>query len=69
MIYIRHDNGEVTRYAHCNKLVVEEGQKVSRGEVIAYMGTTGVSSGVHLHFEIQVNGEPIDPLTRLPERE
>jgi len=69
MIYIRHDNCEVTRYAHGNELVVEEGQKVSRGEVIAYMGSTGVSSGVHLHFEIQVDGEPIDPLSRLPKEE
>lgn len=69
MVDILHDNGDVTRYAHCNELVVEEGQKVGRGELIAYMGTTGLSSGVHLHFEIQVNGEPIDPLTRLPERE
>ncbi|MBQ8831241.1 MAG: peptidoglycan DD-metalloendopeptidase family protein [Oscillospiraceae bacterium] len=67
MIDIRHDNGEVTRYGHCNELLVEEGQKVARGELIAYMGTTGVSSGVHLHFEIQVDGEPIDPMTRLPE--
>ncbi len=69
MIEIQHDNGEVTRYAHCNELVVEVGQKVARGELIAYMGSTGVSSGDHVHFEIKVNGEPIDPLTRLPERE
>ena len=68
MIEIQHDNGEITRYAHCNELVVEVGQKVARGELIAYMGSTGVSSGDHVHFEIKLDGEHIDPLTRLPER-
>ena len=66
-VEIQHDNGEVTRYAHCNALNVSEGDKVAQGDVIAYMGETGTSAGVHLHFEIRVDGEPIDPLERLPD--
>ncbi len=66
MVDIQHDNGDVTRYAHCESLGVSEGDKVARGDTIAYMGSTGVSTGVHLHFEIQTNGEAIDPVTKLP---
>ncbi|MDP4162913.1 MAG: peptidoglycan DD-metalloendopeptidase family protein [Bacillota bacterium] len=52
VVFIKHDNHFVTVYAHLNKRLVEEGQKVGRGETIGLMGSTGQATGVHLHFEI-----------------
>ncbi len=66
LVKIRHDNGDVTYYAHCSSLAVTEGELVARGQVIAHMGTTGVSTGVHLHFEIRVDDVPKDPMSFLP---
>jgi len=66
MIKIRHDNGMVTLYAHCSELLVDVGDRVSQGQVIARMGRTGVASGVHLHFEVIVDGVQVDPLLHLP---
>lgn len=66
MVQILHDNGDVTYYAHCSDLLVEEGERVYQGQVIAQMGRTGVASGVHCHFEIRRGGEPVDPLSLLP---
>jgi len=60
-IQILHDNGTITRYAHCSEVYVEEGQRVAQGEVIAAMGSTGYVTGVHLHFEVLVNGKTCDP--------
>lgn len=60
-IIIDHKNGYVTLYAHCNKLLVSENETVVQGEQIATVGSTGVSTGPHLHFEIQKDGVPIDP--------
>ncbi|MDR1299186.1 MAG: peptidoglycan DD-metalloendopeptidase family protein [Oscillospiraceae bacterium] len=62
LVQIKHDNGDVTYYAHCDEFVAAEGERVARGQVIARMGRTGVASGVHCHFEIRVAGEPVDPL-------
>jgi murein DD-endopeptidase MepM/ murein hydrolase activator NlpD len=62
LIQVRHDNGDVTYYAHCDEFVAAVGERVARGQVIARMGRTGVASGVHCHFEIRVDGEPVDPL-------
>jgi len=63
LVTIRHDFGFETRYAHLSSIAVREGQRVSRGEHIGGMGSTGRSTGVHLHYEIRVGGEPINPMT------
>ena len=62
--YIRldHGGGVVTIYAHCSKLLVEQGQTVSAGETIAKVGHTGDATGAHLHFAVQKNGIFLDPL-------
>jgi len=66
-----HADGSVTSYAHCNKLRVEPGQPVTRGQVIAEVGSTGISRGPHLHFEFRSNGRPRNPMARFdrPTRE
>lgn len=61
-IVINHENGFKTRYAHASKMFVNVGQRVSKGEVIAMVGTTGFSTGTHLHYEIYVNGVRRNPL-------
>ena len=66
MIDIRHADGTITRYAHMNELYVKEGQTVNQGQTIGAMGSTGFSTGSHLHFEIRPNGgSAIDPMTFL----
>ncbi len=58
---IEHGGGLATLYAHQSRFAVRAGQTVSRGEVIGYVGSTGYSTGPHLHFETRVNGTPVDP--------
>lgn len=60
-IILNHGNGYTTIYAHCSSLVVTAGQYVKQGQLVGYMGSTGRSTGVHLHFEIRKNGTYIPP--------
>ena len=60
-IDIDHGNGRVTRYGHCSKLLVNVGEKVYQGQNIALCGSTGNSTGPHLHFEVILNGSTVDP--------
>ena len=65
-IKIKHDNGQITLYAHCSALLVSEGERVWQGQEIAHMGRTGTASGVHLHYELIINDVNVDPLGYLP---
>jgi murein DD-endopeptidase MepM/ murein hydrolase activator NlpD len=61
-ITINHGFGIVTKFAHASKLLVKTGQKVSRGQRIALVGNSGLATGPHLHYEVHVNGRPVNPL-------
>ncbi|OLN30099.1 M23 family metallopeptidase [Desulfosporosinus metallidurans] len=63
---IDHGGGFVTLYGHCSKILVTEGQKVKAGDIIAEVGSTGRSTGNHLHFEVRINGEMKNPRSYLP---
>ena len=65
-VMIDHGGGMITLYAHCSGYNVKVGQKVNQGEVIAFVGSTGRSTGNHLHFVVRVNGQYKDPNTYLP---
>ncbi|NLY76242.1 MAG: peptidoglycan DD-metalloendopeptidase family protein [Firmicutes bacterium] len=62
MIVLDHGAGISTVYAHCSRLLVSKGETVSQGQVIAHVGSTGLSTGPHLHFEVRKDGVPVDPL-------
>lgn len=68
-IEIDHGDGLVTRYAHASKLLVKPGEFVSRGQEIALVGSTGQSTGPHLHFEVRLSGQPLDPRLFLQSKE
>jgi murein DD-endopeptidase MepM/ murein hydrolase activator NlpD len=61
-VLIDHGHGYRTVYGHCDEVLVEPGQEVSRGEIIAKVGSTGLSKSPHLHYEVHVNGKPVDPI-------
>jgi len=61
-VLIDHGHGYRTLYGHCDEVLVEVGDQVKRGEVIARVGSTGLSKSPHLHYEVHVNGRPVDPI-------
>jgi murein DD-endopeptidase MepM/ murein hydrolase activator NlpD len=61
-VTIDHGYGVTTKFAHASKLLVKTGQRVQRGQRIALVGNTGLATGPHLHYEVHVNGRPVDPL-------
>ncbi len=61
LIMIDHGHGMVTRYGHTSKLLVKRGDKVKRGDTIALMGNSGRSTGPHVHYEVHLNGIPVNP--------
>ena len=63
VIEVTHGDGYITRYAHAQRLAAKEGDMVAKDQVIAYMGSTGRSTGTHLHYEVLANGRQIDPMT------
>lgn len=68
LVEIDHGYGVITRYAHNSQMFVREGDIVQQGQVISTVGTTGHSTGPHLHFEVLVEGEKVNPLAYLPRR-
>jgi murein DD-endopeptidase MepM/ murein hydrolase activator NlpD len=62
MVEINHGNGLATRYCHNEKLLVKQGDMVRKGQEVSLMGSTGHSTGPHLHFEVLKNGSQVDPL-------
>jgi murein DD-endopeptidase MepM/ murein hydrolase activator NlpD len=61
-VTIDHGFGIITKFAHASKILVRQGQRVSRGQRIALVGSTGLATAPHLHYEVHVNGRPVDPL-------
>jgi murein DD-endopeptidase MepM/ murein hydrolase activator NlpD len=64
LLILVHGDGAVTSYAHCNRLLVRVGESVSRGALVAEVGSTGISKGPHLHFEFRTRGKPRNPMKR-----
>lgn len=62
LIVIDHGNGFSTRYGHCSQLLVEQGDRVEQGQIIAYVGQTGTATGPHLHYEVWYRGKAVNPM-------
>lgn len=67
-VFISHGFGLSTRYGHLSKLAVEPGIRVARGDVVGYVGNTGRSTGYHLHYEVHLDGKPVNPVGYLMDR-
>lgn len=65
MIVVDHGGGYSTLYGHCSRILVTPGQRVSRGEEIGLVGSTGLATGAHCHFEVRINGRPVNPMKYL----
>ena len=68
LVKIDHGNGIETRYAHNSVLKVKAGDSVKRGQVVSLAGHSGVATGDHLHYEVRVDGEPVNPRNYLPKK-
>ena len=62
ILNLTHGSGLVTRYAHLSRVNVKVGQIVQRGELMAYIGDSGRSTGPHLHYEVRISGIPVNPM-------
>jgi hypothetical protein len=66
LVAIEHGYGYSTRYGHCARIDVKVGDEVTRGQIIGYVGSTGRSTGSHVHYEVRIHGMPVDPEKYLP---
>jgi len=66
LVVIKHEDGLTSHYGHCDTTSVQIGQRIYAGDIIGTVGSTGKSTGPHLHFEIRRNGKPLDPKSYLP---
>ena len=66
LVAIEHGYGYTTRYGHCARIDVKVGDEVKRGQIIGYVGSTGRSTGSHVHYEVRIHGVPVDPEKYLP---
>jgi len=69
VVVVEHSYGYSTRYGHCSRIDVSVGQEVKRGQVLGYVGSTGRSTGSHLHYEVRIHGVPVDPQKYLPQED
>ena len=62
MVEIEHGKGLATRFGHLSRILVHPGQTIHRGDLIALVGSTGRSTGPHLHYEVRIDGHPVNPV-------